>query len=103
MLIPIFYGHFVCFTVIWYILWPFGIFNVHLAYFTAIWYILWLFGIIYGHLEYLFLFWYVVTRNIWPPWAGQTPNSDGKNGFFLEMQKNVGVMKRSKVCQMLDE
>jgi hypothetical protein len=31
-------------TVIWYILWPFGMFYGHLVCFMAIWYILWLFG-----------------------------------------------------------
>jgi hypothetical protein len=30
---------------IFYILWPFGIFNGFLIYFTAIWYILWLISI----------------------------------------------------------
>jgi hypothetical protein len=46
------------FVVIWYILWPFGIFYAHLVYFMAIWYILWPFGI-------FFPFWYVVPRKIW--------------------------------------
>jgi hypothetical protein len=41
----IFYGHLVCFVVIWYILWPFGMLCGQLVYFMAIWYVLWTFGI----------------------------------------------------------
>jgi hypothetical protein len=37
----------VYFTVIWYILWPFGAFCGHLVHFVAIWCILWLFGIFF--------------------------------------------------------
>jgi hypothetical protein len=38
-----------------------GIFYGHLVYFTVIWYILWYFGI-------FFPFWYVAPRKIWHPW-----------------------------------
>jgi hypothetical protein len=34
-----FYGHWVYFTTIWYILRPFGIFSGHLVYFIVIWYV----------------------------------------------------------------
>jgi hypothetical protein len=46
MLVYIFYGHLVNFTVIWYILWPFETFCVHLVYI-------------------LYPFWYVVPRKIY--------------------------------------
>jgi hypothetical protein len=42
------------------ILLPFGLFYGHFVYFVAIWYILWLFGI-------FFLFWYVVPLKLWQP------------------------------------
>jgi hypothetical protein len=41
-IVGIFYGQFVYFKVIWYILWQFGIFCGNLVFFVAIWYILWL-------------------------------------------------------------
>jgi hypothetical protein len=46
--------------VIWYILWPFGIFYGHLVYFMVIWYILWSLGIFYGHLLYFMVTWYIL-------------------------------------------
>jgi hypothetical protein len=45
--VRIFYGHFVYFPDIWYILWPFGIISPVLVYFSA--------------------FWYVAPRKIWQP------------------------------------
>jgi hypothetical protein len=47
------YGHLVYFTLIWYILWRFGI---HIS---------WSFGIFYGHLVYFSPFWYIVPRKIY--------------------------------------
>jgi hypothetical protein len=41
------YVHWVCFTAIWYILWPFGVFCGHLEYFMVTWHILPRFGILY--------------------------------------------------------
>jgi hypothetical protein len=35
--VGIFYDHLEYFTVIWYILWPFGIVCVHLVYFSPFW------------------------------------------------------------------
>jgi hypothetical protein len=49
-----FNGHYVYFTVKWYILWPFGTFCGHLVHFVAIWHI-------------LSRFWYFVPREIWQP------------------------------------
>jgi hypothetical protein len=66
--VGIFYGHFVYFTAIWYILRPFGVLYGHLVYFMDIWYILRTFGIFYGHLVKKFPFWYVLPRKIWHPW-----------------------------------
>jgi hypothetical protein len=45
----------------------FGIFYGHFVYFKAIGYILWLFSIFYGYLLYFSPFWYVVPRKIWQP------------------------------------
>jgi hypothetical protein len=45
--------------VIWYILWPFGLFYGHLG----------CFGIFYGGLVYFVAIWYVATRKIWQPWC----------------------------------
>jgi hypothetical protein len=45
------------------ILLPFGLFYGHLVCFKVIWYILWLFGIVPP-------FWYVVPRKIWQHWFG---------------------------------
>jgi hypothetical protein len=42
-----FYGHLEYLTVIWYILWQFGISYGNLVYLMAIWYILWSFGIFF--------------------------------------------------------
>jgi hypothetical protein len=50
------YGHLVCFTVIWYILWPFGVFYT------------WLLGI-------FSLVWYLVPRKIWQPWLVGDPET----------------------------
>jgi hypothetical protein len=36
--VGLFYGHFVHFTAIWCIFWPFGIFYGHLVYFSTFWY-----------------------------------------------------------------
>jgi hypothetical protein len=44
-----------------------GIFYVHWVYFTTIYYILWPFGTFYGYLVYFSRFWYVVERKIWQP------------------------------------
>jgi hypothetical protein len=46
--------------VIWYILWPFGIFCGHLVY------------VFCGQMVYYFLFWYVEPRKIWQPCCGLT-------------------------------
>jgi hypothetical protein len=40
----------------------------HFVYFTSIWYILWPFGIFCGTFGIFFPFWYVVARKIWQPW-----------------------------------
>jgi hypothetical protein len=45
--VRIFYGNFVYFTEIWYILRTSDIFYGNLVYFTDIWYILWWFGLVY--------------------------------------------------------
>jgi hypothetical protein len=45
-----------CLTVIWSILWAFGIFCGHLVYFMDIWCILWPFGRFYGRLVYFYRF-----------------------------------------------
>jgi hypothetical protein len=55
MLVYIFYGHLAYFTVICYILRPFGLC------------ILWLFELFCGHLVYYMVIWYVVPRKIWQP------------------------------------
>jgi hypothetical protein len=34
--VGLFYGHLVCFTAMWYILWPFGIFYGYLVYFSRL-------------------------------------------------------------------
>jgi hypothetical protein len=44
-----------------------GIFFGHLVYFTVVWYILWQFGIIVGYLVYFLPFRYVVAIKIWQP------------------------------------
>jgi hypothetical protein len=44
-----------------YIIWPFGIFYGCWVYFMAIWYILWSLG-------KFFQLWYVAPRKIWQPW-----------------------------------
>jgi hypothetical protein len=36
--VDIFYGHLVYFVAIWYISWPFGIFNGYLEYIFSFWY-----------------------------------------------------------------
>jgi hypothetical protein len=48
------------FRVIWYILWPFGLFYNNLAYFRVIWYILWPFGLFYNNLAYFRVIWYIL-------------------------------------------
>jgi hypothetical protein len=35
--VGILYVHLVCFTAIWYIWWPFGIFNGYVVYFSPLW------------------------------------------------------------------
>jgi hypothetical protein len=45
-----------------------GIFYVRLVCFTAIWHILCPFGIFSGDLIYFFPFWYAVARKIRQPW-----------------------------------
>jgi hypothetical protein len=63
MAIWYFYGHLV-------FLWPFGIFMAiwyfygHLEYFTVILYILWPFGIFCGHLVHFVVIWYIL-RSFW--------------------------------------
>jgi hypothetical protein len=49
----LFYVHLFYFTVIWYILWIFGIFCGNFVYFMAIWYILWPF-------VYFVAIWYIL-------------------------------------------
>jgi hypothetical protein len=62
------YGHFVDFTAIWYVLWPFGNSVVILVYF--------------------FQFWYVAPRKIWQPCCLQ-PFSEAKIAFrFFEAASN---------------
>jgi hypothetical protein len=53
--------------VIWYILWPFGIFYGRLVHFMAFWYILWPFGTFYGDLVYLWPFeiFMAIGYNLW--------------------------------------
>jgi hypothetical protein len=46
-----------------------GIFYDHFVYFTAIGKILWPFGIFCGHWVYFSPFWYFVPRNNWQPWS----------------------------------
>jgi hypothetical protein len=58
----IFYGNFIYFTAILYILLQFGIFYGNLVYFTAIWYILRQFGIFYGNLVYFTAIWYILRQ-----------------------------------------
>jgi hypothetical protein len=48
--VRIFYGHFVNFSAIWYILWTFGIISPVLIYFSP--------------------FWCFAPRKIWQPWTG---------------------------------
>jgi hypothetical protein len=43
------------------------IFYVHLVYFTVILYVLWPYGIFSGYFAHFFPFWYVVERKIWQP------------------------------------
>jgi hypothetical protein len=43
------------------------IFYVHLVYFTVILYVLWPYGIFSGYLAHFFPHWYVVARKIWQP------------------------------------
>jgi hypothetical protein len=50
--VGIFYGHLGYFMVIWYVLWPFGIFCGYLVF-------LWLFGIFCGYLVFFVVIWYI--------------------------------------------
>jgi hypothetical protein len=80
-------SHFEYFTTIWYILWPFGIFNGNLVYFMAAWYILPRFGILFkksgnpasdsGRVHRLF-----GGEQFFPPEKWQKRFLNSKNVFF---------------------
>jgi hypothetical protein len=75
-----------------------GIFMAIWSFFTLIWYILWRFGIFYGDLVYFFLFWYIATRKIWQPSAALINQGDAiMNWIFVgpELDRGGTELKES--------
>jgi hypothetical protein len=66
-----------------------GMFYGHLVYFTLIWSILWSFGICLGYLVYFSTFWYVVPRKIWQPCFPAVPSNTRGYKYYTIRQRRT--------------
>jgi hypothetical protein len=86
-------GTYTYIMVIWYILWPFGIFYGHLVYFMAIWNILWPFGtFLWTFGKYVGILWpflnFVVIWYIFPRFGIFYQEKSGNPGYDRQRLQN---------------